>query len=281
MLLPFGHDQRVYGRSWATWALIALNGVVFALVALTYGSEQERAEQAVARLEETLGAYPNARVSPYQLRRLPDGLAEQLVARAEGSGGQEGDQEVDAALTTLSKTVERLPAVRFGYRPNKPSLKTAITSLFVHADFWHLASNMLFLWLSGVVIECFWERRRYLMLYFGSGVVAVLAHHLAQAKSMTPLVGASGAIAGIMGAFLIGYPRTRINLLTLLGPLRLPAWLLLPAWVLVELGHGLIGSNLGVAHWAHVGGFAFGAVAAVVANRLNLVFVDGGSYDKP
>jgi membrane associated rhomboid family serine protease len=276
MFLPIGHDQSFYGRAWLTWALITANVVAFVVVALSSDSEHERLEAALTRLDDVLVEYPDARISRNQLRKLPDGFAEALAQRAEASPGAEGEQEIEAALGSVGRAVEGLPAVRFGYRPGKPSVKSGFTSLFVHGGLWHLATNMLFLWLAGVVIECFWERRRFLLLYFGAGLAALLAHHIAQPQSMTAVVGASGAIAGIMGAFLVGYPTTRISLLSFFGEIRVPAWLVVPAWALIELAHGLGGTELGVAHWAHVGGFGFGAIAAVVAHRMKLVYVDGG-----
>jgi membrane associated rhomboid family serine protease len=277
MFLPIGHDQGFYGRSWLTWALMAANVIAFAIVALSSGSEEARVDAAAARLDRALMAYPDARVSPQQLRKLPDGVAELLMERTQASPDADGEQELGAALRDFSRAVEKVPAVRFGYRPGKPGVTSALTSLFVHGGLWHLLTNMLFLWLAGVVIECFWERRRFVLLYFGAGVAALIAHHLAQPESMTPVIGASGAIAGVMGAFLIGYPKTRISLLSLFGEIRVPVWVVVPLWALIELAHGLGGSEIGVAHWAHVGGFVFGAGAAIVAHRLNLVYVDGGS----
>ncbi len=78
---------------------------------------------------------------------------------------------------------------------------------FVHANLWHLLGNMVFLWLAGAVIECFWDRGPFVGLYFVAGAAAVLAQHLADPDSMVPLVGASGAIAGRLGASLIGMHR--------------------------------------------------------------------------
>src|SRR5262249_48014732 len=123
----------------------------------------------------------------------------------------------------------------------------------------------------GAVIECFWEAGPFLILYGVSAAAGTLAHHLASPGSMVPLVGASGAIAGVMGAFLVGHPRTRIKLVyaiwvlkPLVGRAGVPAWILLPGWFLLELGFALFNNGDGVAYWAHVGGFLVGIAGAFV-----------------
>ena len=130
---------------------------------------------------------------------------------------------------------------------------------------------MLFLWLVGVVIECFWERLPFAILYVAAGGVATLAHHLASPDSMVPLIGASGAIAGLMGAFVVGHPRTKIKVFyaawvirPLVGTMSVAAWLLIPAWVALQIGYALLFPGDGVAYWAHVGGFAAGVIGALI-----------------
>jgi hypothetical protein len=155
------------------------------------------------------------------------------------------------------------------------------TSLFMHGGFFHLFGNMIFLFLTGSVIECFWGRARFLSLYFVSGVVATLTFQVFHSDSYTPLVGASGAIAGLMGAFLIGHPKTKVRFgyivwfffIPKMGTFTVPAWGALIAWIVQQVVFafvGLAGGGDGVAYWAHVGGFAVGAAAAFGMKHFDL-----------
>jgi membrane associated rhomboid family serine protease len=151
-------------------------------------------------------------------------------------------------------------------------LATAIlplfTSLFLHASFLHVAGNMLFLWIFGDNIEDYLGHFRYLVFYLVSGLAACTTHILLNQASRVPSVGASGAIAGVMGAYFILYPRARV--LIWFPPIFLfhvPAWLMLGYWF---VGNFLSGAATaiaetsqtsgGIAFWAHVGGFVAGVV---------------------
>lgn len=147
-----------------------------------------------------------------------------------------------------------------------PQWLTIFTSMFMHAGFWHLAMNMLFLWIFGNNIEDVLGRSKFLVFYLICGVFAAAAHIMVNVNSEIPTVGASGAIAGVLGAYLVLYPAARINTLVLMGffwtVVQLPAVLLLGVWFVLQL-IGLPGSTLaggGVAYGAHVGGFVAGAV---------------------
>jgi membrane associated rhomboid family serine protease len=141
---------------------------------------------------------------------------------------------------------------------------TLVTSMFLHGGFLHLAGNMLFLGVFGDNIECRIGRGRYLLLYLGSGVVGALAHVAASAAAgsglYTPLVGASGAISGILGAYLVLFPGNRVTVLLFnFIPTALSAWMVIGFWFLMQLGGGLTGwSTSGVAYLVHIGGFAVG-----------------------
>ena len=145
--------------------------------------------------------------------------------------------------------------------PEKNVYLAVLTSLFLHGSLAHLAFNMLFLWTFGNNLEDRWGRTRYLLFYLAAGVAATLAFVVTSPSSVIPLIGASGAIAGVMGAYLVLFPRARI--LGLLGiiPLPLPAWVFLGFWFVSQF----LGGSDGVAYAAHVGGFVFGlAVGAAV-----------------
>ena len=161
-------------------------------------------------------------------------------------------------------------AVLVGQSPD--GLATAVlplfTSLFLHASFLHVAGNMLFLWIFGDNVEDYIGHFQYLVFYLVSGVAAGATHILLNQTSPVPSVGASGAIAGVMGAYFILYPRARV--LVWFPPIFLfhvPAWLMLGYWFLVQFFSGTASSIAvtsqttgGVAFWAHVGGFVAGVL---------------------
>src|SRR5260221_171209 len=145
-----------------------------------------------------------------------------------------------------------------------------ITANFLHGGWMHIIGNMWFLWLAGAILEDTWGRIIYPIFYFLSGAMALQFYAWANAGSIVPTLGASGAVAALMGAFLVRFPKTKIEMLWLFGfgvrsyRFHARAYWLLPIWLLMEIFSGaLFGSSSGVAHSAHVGGFVFGAVAAV------------------
>ncbi len=147
---------------------------------------------------------------------------------------------------------------------------TILTAMFMHASWMHIIGNMVFLWAFGPEIEDSMRRPRYLAFYLLSGLAASLAQLAVMPGSTVPDLGASGAIAGVMGAFLVTYPRDQIRTLLLLGWFTritfVPAALLIGLWFLIQV-FSQVGAVAdvqtgGVAYAAHVGGFIFGAVAA-------------------
>lgn len=152
--------------------------------------------------------------------------------------------------------------------PHKNVWLAVLVSMFLHGDVFHLAGNMLFLWVFGNNIEDHLGPVRYLLFFVASGVVATAAHVLAQVDSTVPVIGASGSIAGVMGAYLVWFPWARVRTLFLIGfiPLwpRVPAALLLLVWFVSQF---LIGPEGGVAWVAHVAGFAFGLVVGWLARQ--------------
>jgi membrane associated rhomboid family serine protease len=141
------------------------------------------------------------------------------------------------------------------------------TSIFLHGSWMHLLGNMWFLWLFGNNVEDAMTRPRYVIFYLTCGIVAALAQVATNPRSVVPMVGASGAISGVMGAYLILYPRVRVFTLVPLGfvltRMALPAWAMLLYWAFIQLASGVTtvgGEGGGVAFWAHIGGFVAGAV---------------------
>jgi len=143
------------------------------------------------------------------------------------------------------------------------------TSLFLHAGFMHLAGNMLFLWIFGDNLEDEMGHVRFLLFYLACGLAAGLIHVVTAPGSQVPTVGASGAIAGVLGGYLLLFPKAKVDILLILivffRIFPIPAWVMLGIWFAMQL-IGSIGSDPdtgGVAYWAHVGGFVAGLILTV------------------
>ena len=157
-----------------------------------------------------------------------------------------------------------------------------ITAMFVHESWEHILGNMLFLAIFGKNVEDALGHLRYLLFYFAGGFVAMMAQTLmtllagTAADARVPFLGASGAIAAVLGAYFVFYPRSRILTLVLIVPVRISAWVFLGLWFLfqlVEANFSLIapGAGGGVAFFAHVGGFLFGVVVAAALSTAGRV----------
>ena len=157
-----------------------------------------------------------------------------------------------------------------------PTWATLFSCMFIHGGFLHLAGNMLFLWVFGNSMEHHLGPVRFLLLYLAAGVAATLSHLAIEMQSQVPLIGASGAVSGVLGAYLMIFPYNRIRALVvmiLVTVIEMPAIWLLGAWFLWQLFQGLtslgLSNSVSVAFFAHVGGFVAGALL-VVAGRLLL-----------
>jgi membrane associated rhomboid family serine protease len=165
-----------------------------------------------------------------------------------------------------------IPGVLFGTRRLLPALRavppwaTLVTSMFLHGGWFHLLGNMLFLWIFGNNVEDALGRGRFLLLYLCCGVVAALVQALSDPASAVPMVGASGAVAGVLGAYLLIYPWSNVHvflwIVIFFRIVTVPAWTMLGLWFAMQLISGLAraAGTPGVAFWAHVGGFAGGLV---------------------
>jgi membrane associated rhomboid family serine protease len=146
-------------------------------------------------------------------------------------------------------------------------LRTFVTCMFLHAGLMHLLGNLLYLWIFGDNVEDRLGHVRFLLFYLLCGVGASVAHIAFNPNSPVPVVGASGAIAGVLGAYLLAFPRASVDTLVVLGIfitiLRLPAFIVLGFWFVLQYLGGLQSMRManmagGVAWWAHVGGFVLG-----------------------
>ncbi len=175
-------------------------------------------------------------------------------------------------LASFAAVPANIGAAVLGQESLAGGLLPLITSMFLHGGFMHLLGNMWFLWIFGDNIEDELGHVKFLLFYLTCGMLATLAHFAAEPSSTIPLVGASGAIAGVMGAYLVRFPRSRVTVLLPLviiwTTVQLPAFVMLLYWFTIQLLNGTAdASGGGVAWWAHVGGFAIGAVLALYLNR--------------
>ena len=155
-----------------------------------------------------------------------------------------------------------------------PVYLTLLTAMFIHGGFLHIGSNLLYLWVFGDNVEDKFGHVTYLFFYFASGIIASLSHVLVNAGSDIPSVGASGAIAGVLGAYLLLFPGAQVRTLLFLGPIllfpRISAFILIGFWFLSQFFSGLASLGMrseqtsGVAVWAHIGGFVAGFLLALV-----------------
>jgi membrane associated rhomboid family serine protease len=159
-----------------------------------------------------------------------------------------------------------------------PDWANLVTYAFLHADWMHLLTNMLFLWVFGDNIEDALGHVKYLVFYFACAALAALAHLAFNLLGNGPLIGASGAVAGVMGAYIVLFPHARVFVLARivwLIPLPVPAFWMLGFWIATQLFYVVIGSDEPVAWWAHLGGFAAGLVLAPLMKRRSVALWGG------
>jgi membrane associated rhomboid family serine protease len=172
-------------------------------------------------------------------------------------------------LMAYADVPSRLPALFTGHATAAQALLPLFTSMFLHGSILHLLGNMLFLWIFGDNVEDFFGHFGYLLFYLVCGITASLAHDFSDLSSRVPALGASGAISGVMGAYIVLFPRARVLTLVFIFLVPIPAVILLGWWFVLQFLGGLstVGMRAagGVAWWAHVGGFLMGVVLTVAA----------------
>lgn len=186
-----------------------------------------------------------------------------------------------------------IPAVFFGARELPPELSvipsslTLITSMFLHGGWMHLIGNMAYLWIFGNNVEDAMGHARFIIFYLLCGVAATLAHAFFDIDSTLPLVGASGAIAGVLGAYLLLHPKSRVLVLVFLGffvtTVRLPAVVVIGFWIALQLFNAALAgpSAGGVAWWAHIGGFVAGLALIPFFRHADVPFFDRKRRRRP
>jgi membrane associated rhomboid family serine protease len=244
VIIPIGHDQQIRRYPWVTIALIALCTLV-----QIYSTVAAPGEREIKQLQADL-----------------------LAA--------DTDEEAQAVLDRAESMLDKIPTWRFGYRigdeEDSGISYRLITSAFVHEGWFHLIGNMLFLWLVGSALEDRWGRWRFALFYCAGAIAATYAFKLAYSGGPTVLIGASGAVSAAMGAFLVYFYKTQITLWYFImyrtGTFRLASYVALPLWLVDQVLMASLDRRMdgvsSVAYAAHIGGFAFGLVSAIVAQMI-------------
>ncbi|MCP4603139.1 MAG: rhomboid family intramembrane serine protease [Proteobacteria bacterium] len=243
MFLPIGDtpNPRNY-IAWVNWLLIALNVGVYVFLTLPLSS-------SIVDTGDPL-------------------LIEYLKLLAEKHQGS-----VDLQRLVASISAYELFVYAHGYKPAAPELGDLFFSMFLHGGLAHLGGNMLFLWIFGDNVEHRLGRIGYLFVYLATGVIATLTFAFFAADSLTPLVGASGAISGVLGLYFLLFPRNRVKVFIVLFPIYFDVLLIPVRWVLGfyviadNLLPFIIGAESGVAYGAHLGGFAGGFAVALAGQK--------------
>lgn len=172
-----------------------------------------------------------------------------------------GEKAIVASYGALPSSILSMQ----GVQPINPTL-TVFSSMFMHGGVLHIAGNMLYLWIFGNNIEDKLGHFRFVVFYFLCGIVAAYAHALTDPGSNIPMIGASGAIAGVLGAYIVLFPHAKVHTLIFLGffidIIRIPALIVIGFWAIIQLISGILSQGLaahaGVAWFAHIGGFFIG-----------------------
>ena len=298
MLVPIRHEN-MEARRWpvVTLALIAINTIVFLLTTWSMSNEGSQLGEVKGDILILAALHPELKMPP-QTQRLVNGFRQshprewKLVQNPNRAAINAFDakikkvddpEQLQEEMDSLNQQYLQLSAVsiteQYAFVPARPTPISYLTANFLHGGWMHLIGNMWFLWLAGFVLEDVWGRWIYSAFYLMSGVAALQFHAWLNPGSITPTLGASGAVAALMGAFLVRFPKMKIEmawiwwfsifrLLRTGNPFRMfrfkaAAYWLLPLWLGLEILYGSLFGSTGVAHWAHVGGFLFGAVAGL------------------
>ena len=246
MFLPIGDAPNPKGVPFVTYALIALNVAAFVLLNVPLGTQQ-------------------ADLSSPEFREYIEVMARELEGR------------VDLRELAAQTSAYDLFTFEHGYRPASPQLGDLLSCMFLHGSFMHLFGNMLFLWIYGDNVERRLGALPYLIWYLVTGIAGTLTHALVFQSSDMPLVGASGAISGVLGFYFVFFPRNVVRMLAFLPPFLMQVFEIPARWV---LGMYLVWDNLvpffvaggsGVAHGAHLGGFIVGGLMAWFMDRRGAV----------
>jgi len=286
MLIPIRHEN-MSARRWpvVTLALIAINIIVFLATHDTLTRQAPELGKVKVHILILAATHPELTLTP-EAQQLVNGFKDHNPnewAKVQDPNHRIIDawdaqirlvdepyqlqQTMDSLTDQYAKLSTTSLAEQYAFVPAHPTAISYLTANFLHGGWLHLIGNMWFLWLAGFVLEDAWGRWMYSAFYLVAGAAALQFHAWANAGSGVPTLGASGAVAALMGAFLVSFPRMKIEMMWIFMfrrySFKAPAYTLLPLWLLMEVLYGTVfGRASGTAHWAHVGGFLFGAIVA-------------------
>lgn len=286
MIIPIGHESSTVRRlPWVTFTIMALCLAAHIMISGTMNKQAKELVNTAQEIIEYYVQHPYLKLDP-EIKKLffPDTQPESM-AEVFGYLKEEPDKytlekeqaELDRITEKFKLVYQTIPYRKYGFIPAERTALGMMAYMFIHAGWLHLLGNLFFLYLSGPFIEDVWGRPLYAVFYLLMGVISAQMFATHYPSSAVPLVGASGAISGVMGAFLVRYFKTKIKFFYIFfpfarGTFKAPAWLMLPLWLFLELLNAKLmdainpGGGGGVAHWAHIWGFAFGFLFAVGMN---------------
>ncbi len=240
-MFPIGDENEPgHGPAFATLAIIALNVFVFLVLQGASGPSGDRFTYGYSAV-------------PYEITH-----------------GTDLTQPTEITVNGQTGSIPQEPGP-------VPIWLTLLTSMFMHGGWLHIGGNMLFLWVFGDNVEDAMGHVKYLLFYLACGAFAALMHAMVAPNSDSPLIGASGAVAGVIAAYIMLHPRVRVWVLAFKAiPLRISAAFALGAWILMQLVMAFLPQSGPVAWWAHIGGLLAGAALVLVLRRPGEPLFDKG-----
>lgn len=284
-ILPIGHDQETYSRPYITYAIALLCLLVQIWTTAQETTHALAVRDAAAAFDAEFALDEDARIGPEVAAELPATLRRSLdTIIAEDADDEAIDADLEATALALGTAARRIPSLQLGYTPADSRPHTLVTYQFAHGGWMHLVGNLLFLLVAGGVLECFWRSWAYALLFLLAGIGGAILHGVVTDDATIPLVGASGSIAGLMAAFLLGHARAKVHLFVFVWlflfirsfKVSIVAMYLIPIWVAVQVWSMIGGSAGGVSYGAHVGGFVAGLLVGLAARQLGLIARDDG-----
>jgi membrane associated rhomboid family serine protease len=292
MLIPIGQESDKVRR--VPWVTIAIMGLCVLIHILSSGAVSEY-EYDLSDIKNEIYQYYMSH--PYleldeKIKKsffLSEEMEEVIeTMAADKYGAAPSEQQVEEEQAYLDNLVEELhyvetrhPFYKYGLVPQKKTFVGLIGHMFLHAGWFHLLGNLLFLYIMGPFIEDSWGKPAYAVFYLATGIMAALAFAMHYPNSAVPMIGASGAISGVMGGFLIRHWNARIRYfymfsILIRGTFSAPAWVMLPMGFIMDVFSASMMDSIapegggGVAHWAHVWGFVFGIAGAFLIKYLKI-----------
>jgi len=285
MIIPVGHESDTVRRlPWITFGIIGICIVVHIFLSTEINKNMNAVEESAQKLVEYYFEHPYLDLNP-EVRRMLFGdrnsetVEKQLDVYRNMMGYQipttaQLEQEwLDKLAAQFLEDLDDVSYRKWGYIPAEKNYSGLVTYMFIHGGWLHLLGNLLLLYLLGPFIEDVWGRPIFAAFYLIMGISSAAMYGMHYPNLQGPLIGASGAIAGVMGAFLVRHLKTRITFFYFFffivrGTFEAPAFLMLPLWLVLQIFNAKILDTVnpdgggGVAYWAHVWGFILGAAVA-------------------